>query len=63
MTGENASAKLHFFDNGIFIECNELGIGKFINQGDASGLMEVINDIDVSTNNNTVFTLNDNKED
>lgn len=51
------TAILHFFDNGIFIECEDLNIGKFINKGDGDSIMEIINDIDDFTNSNTTFSL------
>lgn len=57
MTGENTTAILHFFDNGLYIECKDLDIGKFIPSGDGNALMEVINDIDDLTNPNTTFFL------
>ncbi len=57
MTGENITATLHFFDNGIYVECEDLDIGKFITKGDGNALMDVINDIDDVTNSNTTFFL------
>lgn len=57
MTGENISAVFHFFDNGIYIECEELDIGKFVSTGDGNAIMEVLNDIDSVSNSNATFTL------
>ena len=62
MTGENISAVLHFFDNGIFVECDDLSIGKFISKGDGNALMEIINDINDFTNSNTTFLLTEKGE-
>lgn len=50
MIGEYASATLHFYKSGIFIECKELDIGEFIPKGNGNMLMSVLNDIEDCTN-------------
>lgn len=57
MTGENATAIFHFFDNGIYIECEDLDIGKFVTKGDGNAIMDILNDIDNFTDPNTTFKL------
>lgn len=57
MTGENTTAIFHFFDNGIYIECEDLDIGKFIAKGDGNAIMDILNQIDDVTNSNTTFVL------
>lgn len=57
MTGENATAIFHFFDNGIYIECEDLDIGKFVTKGDGNAIMDILNDIDNFTDPNTTFEL------
>lgn len=57
MTGENTTAVFHFFDNGIYVECGDLDIGKFIPKGDGNAIMDILNDIDSITNSNTTFRL------
>ena len=55
MTGENTTATFHFFDNGIYIECEDLDIGKFVANGNA--IMDILNQIDDVTNSSTTFVL------
>ena len=57
MTGENTTAVFHFFDNGIYIECKDLDIGKFIATGDGNAIMDILNQIDDVTNSNAIFVL------
>jgi hypothetical protein len=57
MTGENTTAIFHFFDNGIYVECEDLGIGKFVTKGDGNAIMDIINSIDDVTDSSTVFKL------
>lgn len=57
MTGENTTAVFHFFDNGIYIECEDLDIGQFVPKGDGNAIMDILNSIDDVTNSSTTFTL------
>lgn len=57
MTGENTTAVFHFFDNGIYIECEDLDIGQFVSKGDGNAIMDILNSIDDVTNSSTTFTL------
>ena len=57
MTGENTTATFHFFDDGIYIECEDLDIGKFVTKGDGNAIMDILNQIDDVTNSNTTFVL------
>ena len=57
MTGENTTAVFHFFDNGIYIECEDLDIGKFVTKGNGNAIMDILNQIDDVTNSSTTFTL------
>ena len=57
MTGENTTATFHFFDNGIYIECEDLDIGKFVAKGNGNAIMDILNQIDDVTNSSTTFTL------
>lgn len=57
MTGENITAIFHFFDNGIYIECEDLDIGKFVTKGDGNAIMDIINSIDDVTDSSAVFKL------
>lgn len=57
MTGENITAIFHFFDNGIYVECEDLGIGKFVTKGDGNAIMDIINSIDDVTDSSAVFKL------
>ena len=57
MTGENTTAVFHFFDNGIYIECEDLDIGKFIAKGDGNAIMDILNQIDEVTDPYTTFVL------
>ena len=57
MTGENTTAVFHFFDNGIYIECEDLGIGKFVTKGNGNAIMDILNSIDDVTNSSTTFVL------
>lgn len=57
MTGENTTATFHFFDNGIYIECEDLNIGKFVTKGDGNAIMDIINSIDDVTDSTAVFKL------
>lgn len=57
MTGEKTTATLHFFEGGIFIECEDLDIGRFIKQGDGNALLEAVNEIDCLTDPNATFSL------
>lgn len=59
MIGENTTATFHFFDNGIYIECEDLDIGKFVAKGDGNTIMDILNQIDDVTNSNTTFVLTD----
>ncbi len=57
MTGENTTAIFHFFDNGIYIECEDLDIGKFVAKGDGNAIMDILNSIDDVTDSSAVFKL------
>ena len=57
MTGENTTAVFHFFDNGIYIECEDLDIGKFVTKGNGNAIMDILNQIDDVTNSNATFVL------
>lgn len=57
MTGENTTAIFHFFDNGIYIECEDLDIGKFVAKGDGNAIMDIINSIDDVTDSSAAFVL------
>ena len=57
MTGENTTAVFHFFDNGIYIECEDLDIGKLVAKGDGNTIMNILNQIDDVTNSSTTFAL------
>lgn len=57
MTGENITAIFHFFDNGIYIECEDLDIGKFVAKGDGNAIMDILNSIDDVTDSSAVFKL------
>lgn len=57
MTGENTTAVFHFFDNGIYIECEDLDIGQFVTKGNGNAIMDILNSIDDVTNSSTTFTL------
>lgn len=59
MLGEYATAAFHFFDGGIYIECEEADLGKFVKLGDGNAIMEAINKIDEGCNPNTRFCLTD----
>lgn len=62
MTGENTTAVFHFFDNGIYIECEDLDIGKFVTKGNGNAIMDILNSIDDVTNSSTTFTLTEKGE-
>lgn len=57
MTGENTTVIFHFFDNGIYIECEDLDIGKFVAKGDGNAIMDIINSIDDVTDSSAAFVL------
>ncbi len=57
MTGENTIAIFHFFDNGIYIECEDLDIGKFVTKGDGNAIMDILNSIDAVTDSSATFKL------
>ena len=57
MLGEYATAVFLFFDGGIYIECEEDEIGKFVKAGDGNAIVEVINKIDEDCNPNIRFQL------
>lgn len=57
MTGENTTAVFHFFDNGIYVECEDLDIGKFVTKGDGNAIMDVLNQIDEVTDPSATFVL------
>ena len=57
MTVENTTAVFHFFDNGIYIECEDLDIGKFVTKGNGNAIMDILNQIDDVTNSSTTFVL------
>lgn len=57
MTGENTTAIFHFFDNGIYIECEDFDIGKFIPKGDGNAIMDTLNDIDDLVNSEARFVI------
>lgn len=57
MTGENTTVIFHFFDNGIYIECEDLDIGKFVAKGDGNAIMDILNSIDDVTDSSAVFKL------
>lgn len=59
MTGEYTTATLHFFEGGIFVECEDIDFGRFIPTGDAEALVKAIAEIDTDTNPDTVYTLVD----
>ena len=57
MTGENTIAVFHFFDNGIYVECEDLDIGKFVTKGDGNAIMDILNQIDEVTDPSTTIVL------
>lgn len=57
MTGENTTAIFHFFDNGIYVECEDLDIGKFVTKGDGNAIMDILNQIDEVTDPSATFVL------
>lgn len=57
MTGENTTAIFHFFDNSIYIECEDLDIGKFVTKGDGNAIMDILNSIDDVTDSSATFKL------
>lgn len=57
MTEENTTATFHFIDNGIYIECEDLDIGKFVAKGNGNAIMDILNQIDDVTNSSTTFVL------
>ena len=57
MTGENTTAVFHFFNNGIYVECEDLDIGKFITKGDGNAIMDMLNQIDDVTNSSATLVL------
>ena len=57
MSGENTTAIFHFFDNGIYIECEDLDIGKFVTKGDGNAIMDILNSIDDVTDSSATFKL------
>lgn len=57
MTGENTTAIFHFFDNGIYVECEDLDIGKFVTKGDGNAIMDILNQIDEVTDPYATFVL------
>ena len=57
MTGENTTAIFYFFDNGIYVECEDLDIGKFITKGDGNAVMDILNQIDEVTDPSATFVL------
>ena len=52
-----ATIKLELFKSGIHLTCEETGADEFIPRGDASKLIEIINDIDILCDPNTTFSL------
>lgn len=60
MTGEYATATIHFVGGGIYIECEDMGYGAFATDG--KGLMECIQTIDDIMNPNSVFRLTEKGE-
>lgn len=57
MTEENTTATFHFIDNSIYIECEDLDIGKFVAKGNGNAIMDILNQIDDVTNSSTTFVL------
>ena len=57
MTGENTTAIFHFFNNGIYVECEDLDIGKFITKGDGNAIMDILNQIDEITDPSATLVL------
>lgn len=57
MTGENTTAIFHFFNNGIYVECEDLDIGKFITKGDGNAIMDILNQIDEVTDPSATLVL------
>ena len=57
MTGENTTAIFHFFDDGIYIECEDLDIGKFVTKGDGNAIMDILNQIDEITDPSATLVL------
>lgn len=53
----NATIKLELFKSGIHLSCEETGTDEFIPRGDASKLIEIINDIDILCDPDTTFSL------
>ena len=62
MTGENTTAVFHFFDNGIYIECEDLDIGQFVPKGNGNAIMDILNQIDDVTNSSATFKLTEKGE-
>ena len=62
MTGENTTAVFHFFDNGIYIECEDLDIGQFVTKGNGNAIMDILNQIDDVTNSSATFKLTEKGE-
>ena len=60
MTGERATAIFHFFDGGIFIECEDLG--KFIPAGQAKQIIDTLNEINQLTDPDTRFLITEKGE-
>ncbi len=55
MTGEIAEIKIHLFENGMFVECEDTGDGRFIPKHDLKPLVDLINEVESSLTG--VFTL------
>lgn len=60
MTGEYTTATLHFVKGGIYIECEDLGLGAFC--ADGNGLMKEVQTIDDMMNPDSRFVLTEKGE-
>lgn len=62
MPGEYAQATIHFFEGGLYVECEDLDIGKFIPVGNGNALMDIINEIDDIMNPDSRFSITEKGE-
>lgn len=53
----NAVITLELYNSGIHFICDDTGHDDFISKGDADHLVELINEVDMYTDPNTVFKL------
>lgn len=57
MKGEIATITIHLFPNGMYVESEDTGDGKFIPEGDIQPLIDFINEVQDFTDPNTRFAL------